>query len=618
MNWKVTVGLAVVLCILVGVHLGLKKRAELVEEEEVAAKQVYQVERDDITELKLAVKDEDEIIARKKDGEWTLVAPVDAKADTSEIERIVREFVDAKKQETVDEDAKNIGVFGLAKPGISVGVKTADDADEHVMVIGDQNPTKTYRYAAKDGDSNVFLLSNYVYTTFNKTLKDLRDKHVMDIVRADVNMMEIARGNSIVKLEKNGEWFVREPIAARADEDAVTGILDELESVLVEEFVSENPENLDEYGLADPAARFTVYAGDEQSAQTILFGSEKDDGTGVYAKRDVAKNVVLLKEGLLDTLPDDVDDIRNHKLVVAEHTDLKKIEYVSSGGSFTLAVDDTDGWYIEKPDRIKADTSAITDLFRTAGEIKAEEFFVETPAGAGFAGPRIKLAMWYKTDKDPVTVLIGVQLPDSDLAYAQTEEGETVTVSLTEDMLDSLNMNLFDLRDKVIVNFSTDDVDHIETAYLDRRVDIERKDDEWAVKKPDDKQIPSQFTADELVRSINYLQMKDMVTAAAPDDLTRYGLDDPMASFTVHLKDGTVIGPVNIGDESGSSPTLFNAVHTGKQGIVLIEKTVVDSMRQQIADIVGDSLPSVTTATRERMTERVADKERAAAQNTDK
>ena len=83
----------------------------------------------------------------------------------------------------------------------------------------------------------------------------------------------------------------------------------------------------------------------------------------------------------------------------------------------------------------------------------------------------------------------------------------------------------------------------------------------------------------------------------------------------VDVKDGTVIGPINIGDESRSDPTLFNAAHSQKPGVVLIEKRVVDAIRRQIADITGADLPSSTTATRERMTERRADRERAAVQN---
>ena len=119
-------------------------------------------------------------------------------------------------------------MFGLSAPGVSVGVKTSAD-DEMVLSIGDQNPTKSYYYAARGGESNVFLLSNYVYTTFDKKLKDIRDKKIIDVAKSDVNMMEISRGGFTVKLEKDGEWFVREPMAARADEKAVTEILDKLE-----------------------------------------------------------------------------------------------------------------------------------------------------------------------------------------------------------------------------------------------------------------------------------------------------------------------------------------------------------------------------------------------------
>ncbi|MCD6287967.1 MAG: DUF4340 domain-containing protein [Candidatus Hydrogenedentes bacterium] len=620
MNWKATVGLAVVLCILIGVNIGLKKHAEHVKSAEDIAKKVYQVERDNIDEVRLAAKGQDEIVARKDGDTWNIIKPVEAKADKTVMERIVREFADAKKQDTVDDAATDLKPYGLDKPAITVGVKTTDDKDtEHVLAIGDQNPTKSYYYAARGGEKSVFLISNYVRNTFDKKLKDLRDKTIVTAKKGDINMIEIARDDTVIKLEKDTNWYLREPLSARADKDAVNKILDKLDTVRVDEFVNEKPDDLAKYGLDKPAAKLTVYTGDEKSAQTILFGSANDTGTGVYAKRDVASNVVLIKKDLMDTLPKGVDDIRNRKLVLAGHADINKFEYTTSEGSFTVALDKNNVWYVEKPQRVKADTMAITDLLRDLGNLKVEEFLDKAPDSAGFDKPRVKLDLWYKGKTKPVTMLIGNALPNGDLAYGQTEDGSVVTVHLDKNALDSVKKNLFDLRDKVLVNFSNSDVDHIETMYLGTRVDVARKNNNWTLIQPKGAKLSDQMGADELARSINYLKMKEIVTATTPTDLAKYGLDKPLASFTVYLKDGKTIGPFNIGDESPSNPTLFHAVHTQTPGLYLIDKSVVDSIHKWVSDVTGEKLASVTTATRDRATERVAaeQKKKAESNKTD-
>jgi len=630
MNWKATVVLAVVLCILIGVHIGLKQHRQQVKEAEEEAQKVYQIAQDDVTELRLAVRDEEEIVAAKKDDEWMIAAPVEARADGTAVERIVRDFAEAKRQRTVDEAPAEFGPYGLDEPELTIGVRLAEDTEtEHVLLIGDQNPTKSYYFAKRADEDAVFLVNTWLKTGFDKTLKDLRDKKIIDAEKSDITMLDVVRADTAITLEKDDDtWYIRKPVEARADDDAMDTLLDKIASAEVQEFVIEQPGDLAEYGLDDPQVRLTAYTGDERAGQTLLIGSKNEDETGVYAKRDIAENIVLMKQEFLDEIPETVNDVRNRKLILATAHDLDKFEYSTSKGSFTFELDDEGTWYIEKPRRVKADTLALNDLFREFDDIEVAEFLAETKPEYGFDTPRARLAMWYKpagetpsaevekkAAAEPVTVVIGAENPDdTELAYALNEEAVPVAVKFGKDELDALEKTFFDFRDKVLVSFSKDETQRMDVAYLDDKVSVALTNDKWSVVEPTDVKLRDQGIVDRLTWAIDYLKMAKIIGTETPEDTGQYGLDEPMASFTVHLKDGETIGPFRIGDESTTDADKFYATHAQKPGLYLVEKQVLDDIRGRVGDILGKTLKEVTPATRDRTTERSAETQKAAVQ----
>jgi len=625
MNWKVTAVLAVVLCVLLGVHWGLKRHRTQVGEIEEQAKQIHQVEQTDIAGLRLAVKGEQEIVGRKEADDWAIVSPVEARVDATAFDRILRDFAGATKLRTVDESPSDLGAYGLDEPVIEIGVKTAVDGEtEHTLLIGNENPTKSYYFAKRPNEPAVFLVNTWLKTGFEKKLKDLRDKKIVDAEKDAVSMIEVARGKSVIKLEKDDDtWRIREPVAVLADSTAVTSLLDEIAAVQVQEFINDEPGDLAEYGLAQPAARLKVYTGDEKAGQTLLFGSGNEEDTGVYAKRDVARNVVLIKKSLIEAVPETVDDIRNRSLVLAAARDVKKFEYSSAGGSFTLELDDDNVWHIDQPQRMKADSVAVDALFTDLGGIQAENFLAKAKPEYGFDSPRVKLALWFAAADESnsarqVTVLIGAEEPEyPGLSYAMSEEGTPVVISLDKDTMDKLEKTMFDFRDKLLVDFRKDDVERLEVTYLDGALTAAQENGAWSVVDPAGIELRDPGMVDNLTWTIGYLKITKFVEPVTPDDVAEYGLDDPLASFTVHMKDETVIGPFLIGDESNADAANFYVVHAQTPGLYLIEQQAVADIRSRINEILGSTFKDVIAATRDRTTERVAAEQRAAVAETE-
>jgi len=593
MNWKSTVAFVVVLALLVGYYVFTIKKEEKQQEADEAAKKIYQIDQNDIVELRIAGKDEEAIVCKKSEDEWTIEAPIKVEANSTAIDGVAKDLADAESQRTVDEEAKDLKPYGLDEPSLTISALKQNEEKPSVLLVGNENPTKTGYYVSREGENTVLLVSSYTKGTLDKKLSDLREKTIIKMEQDDVKALDVALDDESASMEKDSEdnWKLAEPVKATADKEKVNKIITELRNAKVKEFIEEEPADLSEYGLDEPKAMVTVYIGEDKARKTILFGDADDDENGVYAKRETAKNVVLLPKTVFDAIPEDLDELRNKSLLLASTGDVVKVEHRCRSGAFLVEKDEQGTWYLKKPVDEKADSLTISGIFSTLKDMKAGKFLTEEKDEFGLDNPQVKTSLWVKDAEEPVAVVIGAENPDTHVLYAKTSEGNVVTIG--KDTLDDLNKTLFEFRDKVLVSFDKADAEKISVTYGDEVVELARDGEEWKAEQPEGLKLSSQGVVDQLIWAINYLKMEKIVSGKVPENVTEYGLDNPAASFTVSLKGERTLGPFKIGYESedAEKPDTVFATLEQRPGLYLVGKDVLNDIQNRLGDITGKELP---------------------------
>lgn len=357
---------------------------------------VFTVEAADIEEVTVTSSGETTIV-RKTDGGWRLVSPTEAEADETEVTSLTGQLAGLEISRVVDEDAADLAQYGLADPQVAVAFRAGDASGR--LRLGDQTPTTVDMYAAREGETRVFLIPAFLESTFARSPFDLRDKRILRVERAEVDAVEISGSGRTIQLARTGsEWRLTAPYAARGDYGAIEGLVTRVTSAPMASLVAEEAGPLGEFGLDRPA--LTVRIGSGSASAVLQVGREAD---GRVFARDASRTLVFtIDKTLADDLDKPAEDYRSkdlfafrlfnaERLVVTRGSDRAEFEKRSGQGE-----EPAEGWQrVEGPE---THTSLVEDLLTRLVNLRAESF-TGTADSTGLSAPELVVEVTYDEGK---------------------------------------------------------------------------------------------------------------------------------------------------------------------------------------------------------------------------
>ncbi len=433
-----------IICIVIaGVYFWDQYRIEQKKEREEKAKQLVELSQDEVKEI--SIQKDETIEAVKKDDSWTIVEPFETGGDKSNWNSIARTYADGKLQRVVTEDADNLKAFGLEEPSIAVSLAGVEGATSSTILLGDQTPTAGKYYAMVKGTSDVVTVMSTMYNNVDKSLFDMRDKNLLALENNKIRRIEIAHSSLDVTVEKKGEddWIITDPVQARADDSKMTSVINNVKNSQIKQFIDENPENLEAYGLVDPATKLVFWSGEpgnesSWAAQALLIGATSADELW-YAKREGQKNVFAVSSSDFKDIPKTLMDLRDKKLTDFSSWEVKRAT-ISAADEVIVEVSKSAGdWFMVQPEEGKADYTSVSEMVRGLIDLEIAQFVDGTTEEYGLDSPSIVFNL--ETDEDSQTIqLAGPKEMNGAEWYfgARTEPLEIYSIK-AESIQESLN-----------------------------------------------------------------------------------------------------------------------------------------------------------------------------------
>ncbi len=219
--------------------------------------------------------------------------------------------------------------------------------------------------------------------------------------------------------------------------------------------------------------------------------------------------------------------------------DIEKLQLTSSGQmTITIQKDEKDNWQITEPLRAQADSYEVNSLVETLANLRSEHLVDNQPANLeeyGFTQKEVKI--WVKGQKEPVSILTGMENPLDGTLYAKRTD-QTKVVLLPGYVKSSLDKKLFDLRSKEIIKFEPKEVQSIEFNSKDLAWKLIRKADSWFLTSPLES-LAATSKVESILTNLSTLKAKDfLVEDKKPEDLKAFGLDRPDYGLKLTLTDG--------------------------------------------------------------------------------
>ncbi|MGE5243928.1 MAG: DUF4340 domain-containing protein [Betaproteobacteria bacterium] len=350
---------------------------------------------------------------QKKGGAWTITAPIDAKADESEVSGITSNLASLDVVRVIDEKPANLKLYGLETPRIEITFKGEGDKSDHRLFIGDKSPTGADLFARRDDAKRVFLIPAFQESTFNRTTFDLRDKTLLtfDREKVDAVTVEAADAKPVEVAKSGSDWKLEKPVETKADYGAVEGLIGRLQTVQMKSIVTDKPSpaDLKTYGLDKPQATVTLHLGSAR-AELLLGGKAPDNS--VYARDSSRPMVMTVESALLDDLKKGPDALRNKDIFEFRAYNANKIEVTRNGQTIAFekvkgqGKDAQDKWRRTSPAAKDVDKDTMDGFLTKLANMRAASF-VDTTAKTGLDKPALAVHVTFDDGKKQERVSFG-------------------------------------------------------------------------------------------------------------------------------------------------------------------------------------------------------------------
>jgi len=243
-------------------------------------------DRDDFSGASLTRGGLREEIAQQ-DGDWRIVAPVEAPADRSLVADVIRRVSDLEAERFVADSAAL--EHGLEEPRIVVRARYGET--EHVLEVG--AATEGGAFARLGGEAAVFVLRDFVVSSFEAPLVQ-RSLLATDVLYQE--RLVLRRESGEVEVRHDGaQWVTPE---GPANEERAGQLADRIEQLRIAGTTHYGPPAPDE-GLTPPRAVLVVERADdagEPRRYEVLLGGSAGEGRVHVRRADLAVGLLLTAE----------------------------------------------------------------------------------------------------------------------------------------------------------------------------------------------------------------------------------------------------------------------------------------------------------------------------------
>ncbi|MGH9340768.1 MAG: DUF4340 domain-containing protein [Acidobacteriota bacterium] len=394
---------------------GEKERQEAQELEE----SLFRVEEEGITFVQIKRPEEPDVLLEKQQDQWVLKQPIETGADQTTVDSLLSDIAAAKTERSLPESEQSLQQYGLDEPRLTLSVRAGDETRK--LLVGNEDFTGNSIYVRFEDDPTVYLTSDSILTTADKELLDWRDKKVLAFDRRQVQKIEIQRPSGTLVLEKEGEsWRLEEPIEEAADEATVGTLLSTLEFAQAETFVSEEAQNLEQYGLANARIAVRLREGGQDQWKVLELGEKQDEN--YLARNPDRSEVFTLKADVYDKLTQDLWQFRNRDLVTVSQDEVKQIAIRREGHPEIVIRREDTRWILEQPQSQEGKEAVSYTFWYPLTDIDFESL----DAGAEIEAPDIAVVI--TLNDNSVRTYHFAQRGEQHLA-SHVESGRTGTIS---------------------------------------------------------------------------------------------------------------------------------------------------------------------------------------------
>ena len=387
-----------------------------------------------------------EIEAERKNGNWSLIRPLKARAENQRLNDLIASVTSARIEDFIS-DSKDLSTFGLTDPRATLVFHIEGGKEPVTVQIGAMkkddkkasDPAKGVVYVKVSTRDGVVTVPAAIEGIALTLPNDLRDASLLRVQPDIVDRITLEGGGTKIVIGRDGEnWKRKTKPEEPVNSAAANALLNALTTARSVRFVEDVGSDLKKYGLDQPSATVTLSSystegtpesapGDKPIAKLILGSS---DGVGVYAKLDDEPYIIAVPKALTEKIWTDPLQWQELKIYDYNKADIVHLEITKADQpAIVLDIDKEKKWKLAKGDGA-VDQAAVQSLVNTLSTLRAVRWAGATRAAEqGLDKPAITISF---TTSDRKTGKLRIGSLNADRLRHALIEGKTGTALLNQ------------------------------------------------------------------------------------------------------------------------------------------------------------------------------------------
>jgi len=493
----------------------------------------------EVGRIRLRLRGQPEIQVARTNGDWAMSAPLTCAAEPAKIERFLAAFTAMQWQVRLGaEDLKgrtNVAEeFGFLSPQATL---TLDQGGyEHHLLVGSRMALGDQVSVQVVGGDGYYLVDAGILDVLPAGRNDWRDRRLLRWPvkpGARVRVVAGARSFELESSASNHLWNLVAPLPARADTPKIDALLEQLNELRVEQFVSDDSAaDFDSFGLQTPDLEILLGQGTNYPTGLMVGRSPTNAPSLAFARLMGSPSVALVARTNLEPWRASLDDFRDRRLVSGASNQVAMLEF-SGLDTFRVARDKSGAWKFLPPVQLEIDTNLMDRVVDSLArlEVTFEKAVVTDFAAYGLAAPRLRTTLWRDISGSPESLFAQVD-------FGAPQDGKVFTRRAGESSVNSIRLEDFrlfpqiswQLRDRRFWSFSAADVASVTVLQNGQTLRIvHRATNEWEV-APGYQGVINPFSVEEAVTRLGALQADSWAARG----------EDPRDPFNLKTMDHTV------------------------------------------------------------------------------
>ena len=267
-------------------------------------KEVLGFDRERVVRIHLLTPKSEVTLERKDNKEkspWSLIFPVETRADQGEARLLLSQLEDLKAMGFIDPGPEHQSISAtLTRPVAKIIVE--DAAGERTVRLFQPDPASGEAFAVTTPEGPIARINPGFVKDISKDLFAFLDKRLLGAEMDDISMLKIkTREEQYMLAKRSGLWLIEDAPTARLDQQKASLFVSRVVDLPAELRVVKAGGPLAPYGLHAPTAEFTAIGTDGKERGRIRLGNKV--GGLVYAVGHGLGGVYQARADILNLVP---------------------------------------------------------------------------------------------------------------------------------------------------------------------------------------------------------------------------------------------------------------------------------------------------------------------------